>query len=56
VKDTDRGDCAAPANVVADMTVAAVASMPFARASTPKAAPKLSAAGVSAAIRLAPSR
>ena len=49
-------NCADPAKVVADMTVAARASMPADPASTPNEMPKVTAATAIGAIARAPSR
>ncbi len=49
-------NCAEPAKVVADMTIASSASIPDARASTPKEREKAKAATAIGAIFLAPSR
>ena len=48
-------NCAEPANVVADMTIAASESTPAAVASTPNDAPKATIAGISGSITRIPS-
>ena len=49
-------NCAEPANVVADMTIASTDSIPEVRASTPNEAPNTNAATPIGATLLAPSR